>query len=264
MKSTRQSTGTRHLILPDVQHKPGCSTEHLRWAGEHAVDQLPDTIVCIGDFWDMESLSSYDKGQKSFEGRRYWRDIESGNEAMDAFMAPIIKEIERRKRGKRKAWNPRLIFTTGNHEYRIDRAVEKQAELETMLTRDHFNLDEYGWEVYDYLEPVVVDGVAYSHFFTSGVMGRPVSSARTMLTKKFMSCVMGHVQQRDIAFGTRADGKRITGIFAGIYYQHDEDYLTPQTNTDQTWSGIWVLNEVDDGSFDELPVSINYLREKYG
>jgi hypothetical protein len=251
------------MVIPDVQHKPGCSTDHLRWAGLHAVDQLPDTIIVIGDWWDMESLSSYDKGQKSFEGRRYWKDIESGNEAMDVFMAPIVKEVARRKRNKKKGWEPRLIFTTGNHEYRIDRAVEKQAELETMLSRDHFNLEKYGYEVYDYLEPVVVDGVAYSHFFTSGVLGRPVSSARAMLTKKFMSCCMGHVQQRDIAFGTRADGKRITGIFCGIYYQHDEGYLTPQTNTEQTWSGIWIFNEVKDGSFDELPVSMNYLRGKY-
>lgn len=251
------------MVIPDVQHKPGCSTDHLLWAGLHAVDQLPDTIIVIGDFWDMESLSSYDKGQKSFEGRRYWKDIESGNEAMDVFMAPIVKEVARRKRNKKKGWEPRLIFTTGNHEYRIDRAVEKQAELETMLSRDHFNLEKYGYEVYDYLEPVVVDGVAYSHFFTSGVLGRPVSSARAMLTKKFMSCCMGHVQQRDIAFGTRADGKRITGIFCGIYYQHDEGYLTPQTNTEQTWSGIWIFNEVKDGSFDELPVSMSYLRGKY-
>lgn len=263
MNSRAAGTGKRHMIIPDVQHKPGCSTDHLRWAGIHAVDQLPDTIIVIGDFWDMESLSSYDKGQKSFEGRRYWKDIEAGNEAMDVFMTPIRKEVERRRRGKRKAWNPRLIFTTGNHEHRIDRAVEKQAELETVLTRDHFNLEKYGFEVYDFLEPVVVDGVCYSHYHVSGVMGRPVSSARSMLTKKFMSCVMGHVQQRDIAFGTRADGKRITGIFCGIFYQHDEDYLTPQTNTAQTWSGVWILNEVNDGSFDELPVSMNYLRSKY-
>lgn len=263
-KSTHLSTGTRHLILPDVQQKPGCSTEHLRWAGEYAVEMLPDTIVCIGDFWDMESLSSYDKGTKSFEGRRYWKDIEAGNEAMDAFMAPIHKEIKRRVTGRRKRWEPRLVFTTGNHEVRIDRAVEKQAEFETMITRDHFNLEEHGWEVYDFLEPVVIDGVCYSHYHTSGVMGRPVSSAKLMLTKKHMSTVMGHVQNRDIAYATRADGKRITGIFAGIYYQHDEGYLTPQTNTDSTWAGLWVLHEVDDGAFDEMPVSISYLRQKYG
>jgi hypothetical protein len=262
-KSTRQSTGNRHLILPDVQQKPGCSTEHLRWAGEYAVEMLPSTIVIIGDLWDMESLSSYDKGQKSFEGRRYWKDIEAGNEALDVFMKPIRKEIDRRVKGRRARWNPRLVFTTGNHEYRIDRAVEKQAELETMLTRDHFNLEEHGFEVHDYLEPVIIDGVAYSHYFTSGVMGRPVSSARTLLTKKMMSCVMGHVQTRDIAYSTDAAGRRRTAIHVGGYYLHDEGYLTREAN-DATWRGLWVLHEVDDGQFDEMPVSIRYLEQKYG
>jgi hypothetical protein len=73
---------------------------------------------------------------------------------------------------------------------------------------------------------------------------------------------MGHVQDRAISFSKKADGNRITGIFAGIFYQHAEEYLTPQTNG--SWSGIWMLNEVDNGSFDEMPVSINYLRKQYG
>jgi hypothetical protein len=93
-------------------------------------------------------------------------------------------------------------------------------------------------------------------------MGRPVSSAKLMLQKKYMSCVMGHVQDRDVAFARKADGTNMLGLFAGIFYQHDEDYLTPQTNG--SWSGIWMLNEVKNGGCDEMPVSINYLREKYG
>jgi hypothetical protein len=93
-------------------------------------------------------------------------------------------------------------------------------------------------------------------------MGRPVSSARLLMTKKMMSCVQGHVQDRDIAFGRRADGSDITTLFAGIFYEHDEDYLTPQTNG--SWSGVWMLNDVVNGSFDEMPVSIKYLKRKYG
>ena len=50
----------------------------------------------------------------------------------------------------------------------------------------------------------------------------------------------------------------MTGLFAGIYYQHDEEYLNPQTNG--SWSGLWVFNEVDNGTFDEMPVSMSYLR----
>ena len=263
MTSRAVSTGRRHLVIPDTQVKPDVSTDHLEWAGRYAVEMLPDVIVHIGDHWDLPSLSSYDKGKKSFEGRRYVNDIKAGNEAMDRFMEPIHKEVERRRKNKKKAWNPELHFCLGNHKNRITRAVEDSAELESLMSFDDFNLKENGFEVHGFLEPVVIDGVCYSHYHTSGIMGRPVSSARLMLTKKHMSTVMGHVQNRDIAYATKADGSRITGIFAGIYYQHDEGYLTPQTNTDSTWAGVWVLHEVQDGSFDEMPVSINWLRSKY-
>lgn len=73
---------------------------------------------------------------------------------------------------------------------------------------------------------------------------------------------MGHVQDREIAFAKRGDGRRITGLFAGIFYQHDEEYLNEQTNG--SWSGIWVKHEVEDGQYDEMPVSMDYLRREFG
>lgn len=250
------------MVLPDTQCKEGRTTHHLTAAGNYAVDKKPDVIVHIGDHWDMPSLSSYDEGKKKFEGRQYTKDIEAGNTAMDAFMAPIIKEQKRLRRNKKTVWKPRLIFCIGNHEQRIERAINDDRKLEGLISYDDFNLDKYGWEVYDFLEVVIVNGVAFSHFFTSGVMGRPVSNAGLMLRKKHMSCVMGHVQDRDIAFEKRADGTRMTGLFVGIFYPDDEDYLTPQTN--DSWRGIWMLHEVCDGEFDEMAVSINYLEERYG
>lgn len=251
----------KHLIIPDTQVKHGDRVEHLRWAGNYAVDKKPEVIVIIGDHYDMPSLCSYDKGQKSFEGRRYNLDIAAGNAAMDVFMAPIVKEQKRLKKNKKAPWKPRLVFTLGNHENRITRAVEKDAVLDGVISYDDFNLEQYGFEVYPFLEIVSIDGVCYSHYFTSGVMGRPVSSARAMLTKKMQSCVMGHVQDRDLAFARRADGKQITCIFAGIFYQGDMDYLTPQTN--DSWRGIWMLHDVQDGAFDEMPVSMSFLEKKY-
>lgn len=250
-----------HLIIPDTQVKPGVNTDHLEWAGKYAADKMPDVIVMIGDWWDMESLSSYDRGTKGFEGRRYTKDIEAGNKAMSKFMAPILRKQKQMRKAKKKVWKPRLVFTLGNHEHRIERAVNEDAKLDGLLTYDDFNLAEYGWEVYPFLEPVVIDGIAYCHYFTSGVMGRPVSNPKLMLSKKFMSCTMGHVQDRDIAFARKADGSRITGLFAGIFYQHEEGYLNPQTNG--SWSGLWYKHEVNDGSYDEMPVSLAYLKERY-
>jgi len=252
----------KHLIIPDTQVKPDTPIEHLGWAGQYAVKMRPDVIVHIGDHWDMESLSSYDKGKKSFEGRRYTKDIEAGIVGMEAFLKPIRDEQARLIRNKEKQWNPRLVFTLGNHENRIMRAIEDDPMLDGLIGFDDFQLERMGWEVYGFLEVAVIDGLAYSHYFTSGIMGRPVSSARNMLSKKMMSCIMGHVQDRDIAYGRRADGTNILGLFAGIFYQHEEAYLTAQTNG--SWRGIWMLNEVANGGCDELPVSINYLKKKFG
>jgi len=251
----------KHLVIPDTQVKPNCPTDHLRWAGLYAVDKKPDVIIHIGDHFDMPSLSSWDVGKKSFEGRRYMDDIEAGISAMHLFMDPIKKEQKRLKHQKKKQWNPRLIYTLGNHENRIKRAIESDSKLEGLIGYKDLELESFGFEVYDYLEVVVVNGIAYSHFFTSGVMGRPVASARSLVTKKMMSCVMGHVQDCDIAFGRRADGKNVLGLFSGIFYQHDEEYLTHQTNG--SWRGVWMLHEVDDGNCDEMKVSMRYLKQKY-
>lgn len=251
----------KHLIIPDTQCKPGESFEHLRWAGQYAVEKQPDVIIHIGDHWDMPSLSTYDVGKKGFEGRKYIDDIEAGNAAMAAFMEPIIEYNKKAKKDKKKRYKPRLVFTLGNHEQRIERAIEADRKLEGLLSYDDFNLKEFGWELVPFLQPIIIDDIAYCHYFTSGVMGRPVSSARLLLNKKHMSCVMGHVQDRDIAFQKKADGSHLTGLFAGIFYSHEEEYLNAQTNG--SWAGIWMFHDVQDGSFDEMPVSLSYLRKKY-
>jgi hypothetical protein len=78
------------LVIPDVQCKPGVDMTHLTHIGKYIVEKKPDMIVHLGDHWDMPSLSSYDKGKKSFEGRRYKADIEAGNLGMRMLQAPLV------------------------------------------------------------------------------------------------------------------------------------------------------------------------------
>ena len=252
----------KHLVIPDCQVKPGQSVEYLKWIGQYASEKKPDVIVCIGDFADMPSLSSYDIGKKSFEGRTYKADIKAAHKGMDALMDPRVKEQNRLISNKSKRWNPRLVLTLGNHEHRIDRAVEYDRKLEGLISTNDLKYEDYGWEVYPFLEVVVIGGIAYSHYFTSGVMGRPVTSAQMLVTKKHMSCFAGHQQGRQIAYARRADGKEMTAIIAGSCYEHNEDYLGPQGN--EHWRGFYMLHEVNDGAFDEMAVSINYLKATYG
>ena len=69
LKSKDISSGSRILVIPDTQVKPGVNTDHLEWAGHYAVKMKPDVIVHIGDHWDMPSLSSYDKNQTTARWR---------------------------------------------------------------------------------------------------------------------------------------------------------------------------------------------------
>lgn len=251
---------TTHLYIPDTQCKPGDSFEYLTWIGKYIVDHKPDVIIQGGDFADMESLSSYDKGKKSFEGRRYIKDIEAAKQAMDCLLQPLREFNAKAKKNKEKQYKPRLVLTLGNHEERIKRAVNVSPELDGLLTYKDLPYDD--WEVHEFLKPVFIDGVAYSHYFPTGVMGRPASSAATMVSKLHMSCVAGHQQGKQIAYGKRPDGSTITCIIAGSCYEHDENYLDHQTN--KHWRGIIVLHEVENGSFDEMFVSLNYLKKRYG
>tara|TARA_R110000803_G_scaffold42144_3_gene90538 strand:+ start:11780 stop:12541 length:762 start_codon:yes stop_codon:yes gene_type:complete len=250
---------TTHLVIPDVQAKDGNDFTFLKCLGNYIVDKKPEVIVCIGDFADMESLSSYDRGMKSFEGRSYQKDIWSARDAMDALLKPIFQFNKDAKIHKKKKYKPRLVMTLGNHEHRINRAINEDRKLDGLISTD--DLPYQDWEVHPFLEVVVIDGVAYSHYFTSGVMGRPITTAQATLNKQHMSCFAGHQQGRNIAYGKRADGREMTSIICGSCYEHHEDYLGAQGN--KHYRGFYVLHEVNDGSFDEMAVSIRFLKERY-
>lgn len=250
-------SGKRILVLPDVQAKPGVDFSYLSRIGQYAVDKRPDIIVCIGDFADMPSLSSYDKGKKSFEGRRYKRDIEAAQFAMQAFLKPINDHNEKHSR----PYKPRMVLTLGNHEERIIRACNEDPKLDGVLSLKDLAYEEYGWEVFDFLQVVIIEGVAFSHYFTTGTMGRPVTTAQAALTKKHMSVVQGHQQGLQIATGYRGDGQLLTSVIAGSCYEHDESYLGPQGN--KHWRGFVMLHAVQDGSFDLMPVSLAFINQRY-
>lgn len=252
-----------YCVIPDCQVKPNVPLEHLKWAGKYIAEKKPDVIVQIGDFADMASLSSYDIGKKSFEGRKYTDDIEASKTGMLKLMSPIWEEQNRLVSNKKKQWNPELLLTLGNHEDRINTAIENDRKLEGLISVNDLKYEEFGWKVFPFKEVVVRDGIAFSHYFSSGILGRPVTSAKALTTKKHMSCIMGHVQQTEIDMSQfKGDGTPIISLFVGAFYQHNEDYLGPQGNVHHR--GIWFLYEVENGCFWPHYISLNYLKNRFG
>lgn len=250
------------LVIPDCQVKVGVPLDHLDWAGQYIVDKKPDIIVNMGDFADMPSLSSHDKaGSKVFEGLRYKDDVQVAREAMERLLGPLKRLQEQQKKNKEKVYKPRKELLLGNHENRIDRAVNNLPILEGTISTKDLRYEDH-WNVHPFLSPLSIEGVVFNHYFPVGAMGRPASSAATMVSKLHQSCVAGHQQGRQVAYGRKADGSNITCIIAGSFYLHDESYMDVTSN--RHWRGLVMLHEVKDGHFDEMFVSTNYLQRTYG
>lgn len=248
-----------HFVIPDTQVKPAVPTEHLSWIGKYISDHgrkyRDVTVVHLGDHWDMPSLSSYDRGKRAMEGRRYHEDVEAGNAAFTRLDAAI---------GRHADFKPRKVFLLGNHENRIERAAEDNAVLEGTVSLD--DLDTKGWERVPYLQPVFINGVAYCHYFYNPMNGRAISGMiETRLKTIGRSFTQGH--QQVLMYGVRpawSDAGTPTlhhGLVAGAAYVHEEEYLGPQGNAH--WRGIIVCHEVRDGTYDPLFVSLDYLARRY-
>lgn len=251
---------TKHLFIPDIQAKEGVPMEHLEWIGKYIVEKKPDVIIQIGDFADMPSLSSYDKGKLQFEGRRYKKDIAASREAMDILLQPLKEYNARMRLTRHKQYKPRMVLTLGNHEERIKRAYSDASELEGLISYDDLPYED--WEVHDYLEPVFIDGVCYAHFMANPMSGRPYGGmAATIIKNVGHSFVVGHAQKLEVATRHLITGEQQWGIIAGACYLHNEDYKGYQGN--HHWRGIIMLHRVVEGSFDPCFVSLDYLRDKY-
>lgn len=250
------------LWISDMQQKPGVDPSFLRSIGNYIVTKRPDVIINAGDWWDMPSLSSYDKGKKASHGRTVLEDIKAGQVAMDIMLKPLFELQARQVSNKKKIYYPKMFFLMGNHEQRIERHVNSNPELDGFLDYGTLGIESYGWEVVDFLDVVSINGVLFSHYFYNPLTGRPLGgSIENRLNKIKTSFVQGHVQGLQIGTTFRPDGSQLWGIVAGSGYEHDEGYIGPQAN--DHWRGILELYNVKDGDFGHKTISTKWLKENY-
>ena len=125
-------------------------------------------------------------------------------------------------------------------------------------------LASLGFEVYDFLEVVTIEGIRFSHYHVNPHSAKkmPLSgSMDTMLKNSGFSFVAGHTQGLKMAKHYLADGSVRLGIQCGSCYLHDEPYAGVQGN--KHWRGIIMLNEVHKGSADICEISLNYLLKNW-
>lgn len=252
----------RHIWIPDTQVRKGVETNHIRAAARAVVDYKPDEVIIGGDWWDFPSLNSHsEKGSAELENTRYQEDLDAGNEAFEMFCKPIEAEQKRLAKGRKKRWNLGKHFLRGNHEDRADRVARNDPKWQGVI--GSHNCQTRDFQVHPFLEILELDGIAYSHFFQSTHSHRAIGgSIQSMLSRIGRTFTMGHVQ--GFAYGAvpYPGNLRRHGLVAGSFYQHCEGYRGPQGRDE--WRGIVVKNEVANGDYSIMPLTLDYLLRKYG
>lgn len=231
------------MIIGDTHSHPGYDNKRFEALGKFMLKEKPDLVIQTGDFADMPSLSSYDKGKRSFEGRRYKDDVDSVIDAQEKLFAPF-------KAAKKK--KPKLSMTLGNHENRINTATQLSPELHGTISIDDLQYKEFGWEICNYKDTLELEGIFFSHYFPSGIMGRPISGENigaTLCRKQYNSVVVGHSHIFDYAERTNAAGTKLFGMSAGCFVHPDykEDWCA---NVTSMWfRGVIVLEGVEEGYY---------------
>ena len=250
----------KHCLIPDTQIYPKSNVKHIQAAANYLSKHKPNKIIIIGDWWDMPSLSTYDKaGDKGWEDKDVQADIDAGWEAMLMFLRTL-----------RKSYMPEIHFCVGNHEDRITRASNA---ADTRIFSQYLNLDkmiltplrQQAVKVHKYLEVVKIDGVCYSHYFVNpaSLFTNPIGGTiESKLKNLGHSFSMGHQQQKQTGEIYTCTGKRRRGLVCGRFYPDYHSYLGAQKNS-QSWSGILLKHEVKYGDYDLMEVSMKYLLREY-
>ncbi len=251
-----------HLVIPDGHARPDFHNERFDLLGDLIVDVKPDVIINIGDHWDMPSLSSYDKGKPSSFGLSYTSDIHSGQEAMDR----TFHRMRKQKKSK-----PLTIFLGGNHEHRLQKAMDTEYTLRGTLgiSMDHYQVKDWYDECYWYTGATPgqreVDGILYAHYLPSGPMGRPISGihqAKSLLAKYHTSCTVGHSHILDFGVFPTTTDRKIMGLSCGCFTDFDKPWAGHINR--QFWQGVVVKRGVEDGQYSPEFISMKMLQEEYG
>lgn len=242
------------FVIGDTQCKQGIDNTYMHWIGAYIARKKPDIIVHIGDHYDMASLSTYDKGQLSAEGRRVQADIAAGDAGLD-ILEQHIQSVPN--------YNPRKVVTLGNHEDRIDRYVSTHPELHGFMGTEFLAFSKYGWEVQPFLKPVDICGINFVHYLANPMTGKPFGgTALNRLKNVGESYVMGHQQVFDYAERPlQLSGRKQLGMIVGACYEHDEGYKGYQGN--HHFRGCVMLYECSDGYALHKNITLQHMKELY-
>lgn len=239
-----------HILIPDLQVRSDVDYSHVAAIGEYIVHAKPDRVIQIGDLCDNRSLNRHDSKLAS-EGKRLKDDLASCRHALELLTGPT----KRYNSGRKVKYLPDWVITLGNHEAFLERFVEENPALHGFFGEDPFGFREFGFRTYPFLQIAKLDLIEYVHFLPGGG-GNAITTAAGLLRARHSSISVGHSHKIEIAY----HATHHIGLISGAAYTHSEPYAH---GVDNFKRGIWRKEEVREGTYDPLFISVDYLKRRW-
>ncbi len=238
------------LVIGDAHVTNGQSLRRFEWLNKFIKSRKNIThIVIMGDFLTLNSLSAWDRDKRLYmEGRRFYKEIEAGNRALDILFDGINPNIE-------------LIFVEGNHEDRQSRYVAVHSELEgepnTIPALLCLTSRKVKWIPYkDY---VTLGGISFTHIpfgKAKEISGKDICSKAELVTTT--SIVFAHTHELHTSCVHKHGMKHLQQILnAGCFFEQEEEYVKGKVTN--YWKGVILLDNYSYGRFDMETISMHRL-----
>ena len=256
---------TRKVIVFTCAHAdPTLANDRFTALGKFIYDQKPDMVIDLGDMGEFGSLSSYED--------RYPERLVTQNYEKDVLIYNDAQERLRWKFRKQKRKRPFWVGFMGNHEYRINLALQKEPRLageEYGISVRHLQTDHWYDEYHQYCNsaPSIADydRISYAHYFSLNNRGRAISGlnhANNLVTNRGHSSTCGHSHFLDYKRKSTTYPKATHGLVCGNFKGKEEHWAGQAQRG--WWAGVVVKHNVCDGDYDPEFISYDRIMKEYG
>jgi predicted phosphodiesterase len=235
----------RVIILPDLQ-TPYHDSKTLSAVEKFMADYRWDEYVNLGDLMDFDMLSSFNKESlRQLESRRIMKDYELANSILDRH-----QKIVRSNNKKAK-----FTLLEGNHENRLEKAVDKLPSLEGLVeVESNLKLAERGFKWVRSWSRGELHKIGKLHF-SHGKYTTKYHAAK-MVDTYGVNIVYGHTHDVQ-SYARTILGKDKSIKAQSLGHLADEAKLAYMKNGPSNWLQAIAVAEIrKDGAYNLYPIEI--------
>lgn len=217
-----------HLVISDCHVT--CGQDLTRFEALNAMirDLQPETIVCLGDFASLDSMSTHHaKGSKT---DHELCSLEDEINAVEQAQAKMFRKVR---------YRPKTVMLMGNHEERFDRFKNSNPkQVGHLAIESLLSYTQYWNDILPYKAWVMLDDISYTHI-PHTIMGKPiggVTACRTVATSANSHVVFGHTHSLNVANQPFADGSGSRMAMSAPAFMNDKSIEPYAVNLPTGWT----------------------------